>query len=500
MMLEQGLDSIRSTFGRVALGRAAGGAQRLPERTERGFWPTYGWLVTTSVAMIACYLFNLQNAGALLLLAVIHSVFLGGWKIGLASATLASLYSAIFLSIPGQIFHYAEAEVRGLVGIAVACYGAVFLIMRLRRGEVIVVQRQSEEARREEIARQSERQLRSIADGAPVLLWIADEAGRRTFFNKPWLKFTGKTLEEQAGDGWHKSIHPEDVSAAVSRYSAAVRSCERYQAEYRLLDASGEYAWVSDMGSPRIGADGRYVGYIGVCVDRTERKRVESALHQLSGRLLELQDDERRRISRELHDTTAQNLAVVSMNLCVLKEAVEGQLVPRVRHALDESLSLAERCSLEIRTLSYLLHPPLLDELGLASALRSYSAGFTQRTGIQVELKMDEIGRLPRDVETTLFRIVQEALTNVHRHSGSLRAEVRVIRDPKEVKLQVSDDGRGVPADTLELLSVGANLGVGVAGMRERAAQLGGQVKIASSGRGTTITAILPWRNENDAS
>jgi signal transduction histidine kinase len=206
-----------------------------------------------------------------------------------------------------------------------------------------------------------------------------------------------------------------------------------------------------------------------------------------------LQDDERRRIARELHDTTAQNLAVLSMNLHAVQDKVFG-LKPR--QAVQESLGLAERCSQEIRTLSYLLHPPLLDELGLMSALRSYTAGYTQRTGIQTELKMDEIGRLPRDIEITLFRIVQEALTNVHRHSGSARAEIRIFRDPREVHLNVTDFGKGVPPEALELISEGASLGVGIAGMRERARQLGGALKVASSSAGTTINVTLPLRDQ----
>jgi signal transduction histidine kinase len=218
---------------------------------------------------------------------------------------------------------------------------------------------------------------------------------------------------------------------------------------------------------------------------------VETALHQLSGRLLELQDEERRRIALELHDTTAQNLAVLSMNLHTVQDKL---LSAKQRQALLESLELAERCSHEIRTLSYLLHPPLLDELGLMSALRSYTAGYTQRTGIQTELKMAEIGRLPRDVEITLFRIIQEALANVHRHSGSSKAEIRMIRDPREVHLHVTDFGRGVPPESLGPISEGASLGVGIAGMRERARQLGGQLKVASSGSGTTISVNLPLR------
>jgi signal transduction histidine kinase len=280
----------------------------------------------------------------------------------------------------------------------------------------------------------------------------------------------------------------------TTRYANAVKSSERLDIEYRVLAADGEYRWIQDTALPRIGPAGEYWGYIGACTDRSERKRVEGALHQLSGRLLGLQDDERRRISRELHDTTAQNLAVLSMSLCVVKDATRI-LGSKTRVAVAECLSLAEQCSQEIRTLSYLLHPPLLDELGLDSALRSYTQGFTRRTGIAVELKMANIGRLPIDLETTLFRIVQEALTNVHRHSGSQKAEIRVIRDPKEVKLSVTDEGCGVPPRVLELLNDGASLGVGIAGMRERASQLGGQLKIASGERGTTITATLPFQD-----
>ena len=463
------------------------------ERAEPEFWTTYGWLVTTSLAMMGCYFFNIPNAGAFLLLAVIHSVFVGGWKTGIASATLSTVFSAIFLSIPGQVFHYTDQEGRGLAGIAGACFGTVLLVQRLRSREEVRTKAEAERIRSRSISRESEQLFHSMADSAPVLLWMADAEGRRYFFNKQWLELTGKPLSEQIGDGWLQQIHPDDTASFASRYSNAVRACDRFEIEYRIRGADGEYRWIQDIGSPWIGGESGAGGYIGSCVDRSERKRVEKALHQLSGRLLELQDDERRRISRELHDTTAQNLAVLSMNLCTVKESTKilGQ---KTRQAVAECLSLAEGCSQEIRTLSYLLHPPLLDELGLVSALRSYAIGFTNRTGIQVELKIEEMGRLSIDIETTLFRIIQEALTNVHRHSGSSKAEVRIVRDPKQVRLQITDEGRGVPPETLDRISEGASIGVGIAGMRERASQFGGQLKIGSSDRGTTITAILPLR------
>jgi PAS domain S-box-containing protein len=463
--------------------------------SEGDLWASYGWLGTTSAAMILCWLFAIPNAGAFLLLAIAHAVLTGGWKTGVASATLSTIYTAIYLSSPEQMFHYADGG-RALSGIVIACYGMVFVVTYMQRRQAGSLRREAEEIKAQNITGESERLYRDMADAAPMLLWLTEQDGRRTFFNRRWLELTGKTLDELTGPAWPASVHPDDLSAWMYRFQTAVRNCERFECEYRLRAADNQFRWMQDVALPRIGADGEYLGFVGSSIDTTERRRVEKALHQLSGRLLELQDDERRRIARELHDTTAQNLAVLSMNLSVVKDAsrILGQ---KPRQAVADSLDLAEQCSREVRTLSYLLHPPLLDELGLVSALRSYSTGFTQRTGIQIELKIEEIGRLPGEIETTLFRIVQEALTNVHRHSGSPRAEVRIIRDPKEVMLQVADEGRGVAPGVLDVISEGASIGVGVAGMRERAGQLGGHLKIGSGTRGTTITAILPLRGRD---
>ena len=458
------------------------------------FWTSYGWLVTTSLAMIGCYLFNLSNAGAFLLLGVIHSVFVGGWRTGLASAALSTVFSAIFLSVPDQVFHYTSQDLRSLIGIALACFGSVFLIQQLRRRQSAALELEAQQIRTAEIRGESERSFQRMADAAPVLLWMADSNGKRNFFNQRWRDLL--VFSASPDEVWRRSLHPEDQSYVLNRYTHAVNSGEHFDLEYRVLGSSGEWHWIQDSGAPRITESGEYVGYIGCCVDRSERKRVEGALHQLSGRLLELQDDERRRISRELHDTTAQNLAVLSMNLCAVKESA-NMLNTKTRQAVAESLELTEQCSQEIRTLSYLLHPPLLDELGLASALRGYTTGYTRRTGITVDVKMDDIGRLPLDLETTLFRILQEALTNVHRHSGSTQAEIRIVRDPKEVRMTISDSGRGMPAQALEMIEAGGNVGVGIAGMRERAHQMGGQIKIGSSASGTTITAILPMKERS---
>src|SRR5258708_2309194 len=441
--------------------------------------------------MIVCYLLNIPNPGVFLLVAVFQSAFVGGWKAGAAAAVLSTIYSALFLSSQDGLLQYSEENTKTLIENALGCFGCVALVHHLRRRETEKARKGEQRSILELAILDSDRRFKETMDAAPVVVWVADLNGSRTFFNRCWLEFTGRSLKDELGDGWHCGVHPDDGSV-LARYLAAVKSGDRFELNYRFRGADGGYRWLQDFGAPRIRQGGQVLGYVGTCMDRSERKRVETALHQLSGRLLELQDDERRRIALELHDTTAQNLAVLSMNLHAVQDYILGI---KPRKALLESLSLAERCSQEIRTLSYLLHPPLLDELGLVSALRSYTAGYTQRTGIQTELKIDEIGRLPRDVEITLFRIIQEALTNVHRHSGSSKAEIRIIRDPREVHLQVTDFGRGVPPESFDLINEGASLGVGIAGMRERARQLGGQLRVGSSGSGTTISANLPLRD-----
>jgi signal transduction histidine kinase len=215
-----------------------------------------------------------------------------------------------------------------------------------------------------------------------------------------------------------------------------------------------------------------------------ELQRSFDRLRTLSGRLLTLEDEERRRLARELHDTTAQWLAALSMNLSVLSESA-GLLNPRARAAMAESSALADQCLREIRTVSYLLHPHELDELGLESALSRYIDGFIRRSGIQVEVEVpSDLGRLPQAVETAVFRIVQECLTNVHRHSGSSTARLRLTRGSSSLILEVEDAGHGYRRD--------APSGVGIASMRERVQQLNGGLDIASHSSGTTVKATIP--------
>lgn len=228
-----------------------------------------------------------------------------------------------------------------------------------------------------------------------------------------------------------------------------------------------------------------------------ELSEKEASLRELWNRLLQAQDEERRRIGRELHDAIGQVLTALSMRLGVARRKL-GVNKSKTEEALTESLTLVRECSDSVRTLAYLLHSPVLEEGGLEAALRPYVEGFSQRSGIQVELEIpDGEERLPRDVEEALFRVVQESLTNIHLYSEASNASISVHRRPDEVAVKVRDDGRGIPPEILEKIHAGGVMpGVGIASMDERLRQLGGWLDIDSSSRGTVVTARVPLKVE----
>jgi signal transduction histidine kinase len=226
--------------------------------------------------------------------------------------------------------------------------------------------------------------------------------------------------------------------------------------------------------------------------DITEVKRAQEALARLSARLIQVQDEERRAIARELHDTTAQNLLAITLNAARLREPLSSA-GESARRVLAEIVGLAEQCLQEVRTLSYLLHPPLLDEMGLASALRWFARGFSERSGINVDVRVveDSGATLPREIATTLFRVAQEALSNVHRHSASPSARIELQRTERAICLQVIDRGRGLRGQ-IEPSPGTQAVGVGISGMRIRLEQLGGRLEIQSGPSGTSVTATVP--------
>jgi PAS domain S-box-containing protein len=269
-------------------------------------------------------------------------------------------------------------------------------------------------------------------------------------------------------------------------------SCAAPDFEYSVPQTA-KSGWAAVRVSPLRNSEQQIIGVLANIREISESKQREEELRRLSSRLLQLQDDERRRIARDLHDTFSQRVLAASLNLALLEQSAKS-LDERARAALSETREIIDNFGKEIRSLSYLLHPPVLDELGLASALEEFAAGFGERSGIQVELEIaPRIGRLLQEAETALFRIVQESLANVQRHSGSATAQIRLYKEDSRLVLEIADQGQWKSRRRMVEGRIGAErLGVGIPGMRERIRQLGGALEVESSATGTTVRAVLP--------
>jgi PAS domain S-box-containing protein len=289
-------------------------------------------------------------------------------------------------------------------------------------------------------------------------------------------------------------VHSADVERVGQALTDALSGVRDYDLDYRIRLPDGTEKYIHAQAEVVRGDDGKPTVMQGTVQDITERKQAEAELRELSGRLLRLEDDERQRIARELHDTTAQELAAISMNLAVLK-ARAPELKAGTQKILAETIALTDRCASEVRTMSYLLHPPALEALGLAGAGRDYIDGFARRSGLRVDLEISgDFGRLRAETELALFRVLQESLVNIHRHSGSRKASIQLARTTDQIRLEVRDTGRGMKKTDNPLAEgpPAGGLGVGIPGMRERMRQLGGQLQIQSDAQGTCVVATVP--------
>lgn len=350
--------------------------------------------------------------------------------------------------------------------------------------------------RAEEALRDSEQKYRSLFEESRDAILITNREGESIDANQAALDLFGYTKEEIPFISMRDIYVDPRERLRFQQELEQNGSVRDFEVLLRTKDGQAMNCLVT--ATLRHSKDGRLLGYQKIIRDITARKQAERAVLELSGRLLQLQDEERRRIARELHDSTAQTLAALAMNISLLKMELGADLAPKLQKLLSDSHALAGQCSRELRTISHLLHPPLLDEMGLASALRSYADGFSRRSGIHTELEVPpDLRRLPRELETALFRIVQESLTNIHKHSGSPTAAIRLAQGGGEIRVEVEDRGRGIPPGILETgreITV-RGLGVGIPGMRERVRQLGGRLEIQSGSGGTTVRAILPAAN-----
>jgi PAS domain S-box-containing protein len=342
---------------------------------------------------------------------------------------------------------------------------------------------------------------RAVAEQARLLdlsfdaIFVRNPADRITYWNNGARQLYGYTSEEALGRVSHELLRTK-FPEALDRITGRLNRDRRWTGELIHTRKDGSQVVVASRWA--LDDHGNPYSTLETNSDITQQKESERALKEgeLAASLLRLQDDERRRIARELHDGVGQLLAAMSMNASRL-DRERAKLSPEGARSAEENSRLIQQITTDIRTMSYLFHPPLLDEMGLHSALKWYIEGFSERSKIVASLELSpDFGRLPKDRELCLFRIVQECLTNIHRHSGSSTALVRLWRTPEELRMEVSDEGRGIHPEIQSKFAAGESAGVGLRGMQERVKQIGGTLGIHSNGKGASILVTLPFTEE----
>ncbi len=344
--------------------------------------------------------------------------------------------------------------------------------------------------------------FRFLAESMPQKVFTAQPNGDVDYLNPQWAEFTGLSFEQIRDWGWQQFIHPHDLEQNVRAWKHSLATGEPLHFEHRFRRSDGMYRWHLSRALPLRNADGAIVMWTGSSTDIHEHKLAEESLQkrveertasvrQLSLKILTVQDEEHRRIARELHDSIGQHLATMKM---ILDGFQQDDLPLQKFELLSQVSRSVDICASEARTISYLLHPPLLDEMGFQSAVKWFAEGFSERSGIQVKLALAEgTPRLPRLIELPLFRVLQASLSNVHRHTKSATVSVSFGMDATHVWLEVRDFGKGIEAGLLkQFQSTGLGAGIGLAGMRERMYELGGKLEVESDSSGTLVRAVIP--------
>jgi len=346
-------------------------------------------------------------------------------------------------------------------------------------------------SRKKGATQESDARFRLVADTAPVMIWMSGTDKLCNYFNRGWLEFTGRTVEQEMGNGWALGIHPDDMEFSLSTYTAAFEERKPFRMEYRLRRHDGEYRWILDTGVPRFRADGSFDGYIGSCIDVTDHKMAEDLLSTFSGRLIEAQEEERRRIARELHDDYNQSLTVIAVELHAIESLLNSdpsQAQQRLRGASQKVAAVNEN----LRSLSHNLHSSTLEYLGLVAGVRSFCSEFTEQHGVRISFAARNVPEsLTAELSRCAFRVVQEAVRNVQRHSGADSADVQLEGLNTKLHLSVTDKGRGFARHSRL-----SHAGIGIISMEERVRQLGGRLEIHTApSRGTTVEAWLPMQS-----
>ena len=354
---------------------------------------------------------------------------------------------------------------------------------------------------------QRNQELDAIVQTAPDIIFSRNPDGTRDYISSRFYEYTGTPPDTAVGIGWLDYVHPDDKAQSHERWLRSVESGDTYDCIYRLRASDSQYRWFRARAVPLRDAHGTIVKWYGTCSDIHDSKVLEqsirenaielermvesrtAALRRLSNRMMTMQDEERRRIAREIHDGLGQELAAAKM---ILDGILAKDSSPSMQQASVEASQLIDRAIQQVRTISHLLHPPLLDEVGLVSALRWFLEGLSERSGIHMVLDVDppDLGRLKSELETAIFRIVQEALTNMFRHSGARNGSVTMTQREGKIVVAVRDDGKGIDEQVIQLRP--ESVGVGIGGMRQRVTELGGTLRLANVNPGTLVEVVIP--------
>jgi PAS domain S-box-containing protein len=345
----------------------------------------------------------------------------------------------------------------------------------------------TERKRMEQSLRETEERFRTIADSAPVFIWMAGPDKLRTYFNKRWLDFTGRTLAEELGEGWMQVVHSEDLSSFLESYTRSFDLRVPFTLSYRVRRHDGNYRWVVDTGTPRFNSDDSFAGYIGSCIDETDRRAAEEVLRNVSRKLLEAQDKERKRIARELHDDINQRLAMLAIEL---QQLDTSPIVQARRHErIERLLKRTTEISSDLQALSHELHSVTLEHLGLAAAMRSFCNDLARHQKVKIEFTEKNLPTsIPPDLALALLRVLQEGMHNAVKHSGVRKFQAELVGKTSEIQLTIRDSGVGFNPE-----QAAKGEGLGLPSMKERILAFRGTLSIASKPkRGTELIVQVP--------
>ena len=347
---------------------------------------------------------------------------------------------------------------------------------------------QARKRKAEAVLRESEERFRVMADITPTLVWMCDPQGKITYLNERRSAFTGPDPEAGYANTWIEYVHPDDRRNVQDVFSQALKDRRAFSNEYRLRRRDGAYRWMLDVSSPRLNGDGSFAGFIGSAIDVTDQKKAQQALEKVSGQLIEAQENERRRIARDLHDDICQRLALLSMELDQANRSVNDS-ADVAKNRLKEIRRHCAEIAGDVQSLSHELHSSRLDYLGIASAIRGFCHEFSKQHEVGIEFADRDVpADLPREISLCLFRVTQEALHNAVKYSGVSQYAVELTATAEEIQLVVSDAGRGFSVEAAR-----GNRGLGLVSMQERVHLVRGSLHVESEpGIGTKILAVVP--------